>query len=236
MTDTNAAPYAAIFGRPEFEDTLFPALRSEAEELNADSRDAEEFLQLPSATEVLEKLSPTGSAEPPPVTGVVALAFHGFHFWRCGRAGFTIDEAQLRTLLGPDAPPIGDWAIAAPGDAGYVTLPPNLVWAAPDSGTPEPVHGFFYTVSPATTESARLALLLALGVREDRPGFTAIELGVPLPAPPPGHFGDIDARADAEDFANVLPGGDLRALLSLTNAGEVLKMVSRIFHQLAHAA
>ena len=225
-------PYESVFSDGQFEAALFPALTGESEEHGADTRDVEEFLQLPSATAVMDALSPPGSTEPPPVTGIAALAFHGYHFWRHGKRVDTVDEARLRSALTADGV-IGEWELAAPATTGYVALPPNLVWASPEHGTPEPVHGFFYTISPTTADGARLALLLALGVRPDRPGFTAIELGVPLPAPPPGHFGDIAARENGEDFANVLPGGNLKDLLAVTNAGEVLKLVSRLLHDLA---
>jgi hypothetical protein len=224
-------PYDIIFGE-EFETGLFPALTADAETNSADTRDVEEFLQLPAATDLMEKLSPRGSADPPPVTGVAALAFHGYHFWRHGRRVDALDETALRSLTSGDVP-VGEWTMEAPAVAGYVSLPQNILWAQPGEGAAEPVHGFFYTVSPTTVDGARLALLLALGVRAERPGFTAIELGVPLPAPPPGHFGDIIARDGSPDFANVLPGGELKNFLSVTNAGEVLKLVSRIFHALA---
>ena len=123
-------PYEIVFANAEFETQVFPSLTAEADEHSADTRDVEEFLQLPSATDVMEKLSPRGSADPPPVTGVAALAFHGYHFWRHGKLVHGIDEARLRACTA-DGATLGEWAMTAPGTAGYVALPPNLVWAQP---------------------------------------------------------------------------------------------------------
>jgi hypothetical protein len=225
-------PYEHLFARPEFEEELFPAIFREAEAHALDTRNRDEFLQLPSASAVLEKLSPPGSADASPVPGVAALAYQGYHFWRNGAKPDVLSEDVVRTLLDPDAADLGTWPLQAPAQAGYVVLPANLVWAKTDQGAPEALHGFFYTTSPHGSAAGSLALLIALGVRDDRAGVTAIEINVTLPVFPPGHFGDLDARDEGVDFENILPGGELRGLFSVTNAGEVLKLVSRALHYL----
>jgi hypothetical protein len=96
------------------------------------------------------------------------------------------------------------------------------VWVA---GSPaEPVDGFFWTSGDPAVNA--VDVLLALGVREGRPGVTVIEL-TSGPLPPEGHWGDIRARAAGADFDSVLPGGE--RLHGLSTAGEVLKLVSRLF-------
>ena len=176
-------PYDDIFARAEFEDEIFPAITQDAAEHGMDPWNVDEFLQLPASGDLREKLAPAGMAETTPVTGVAALGFHGYHFWRNGKVSHTLDEAQTRALLDPAAPMIGEWRLRGPATAGYVTLPANLVWAKTEDATPEPVHGFFYATSPADNAADRVDVLVALGVRADRAGFTAIELSIPLPAP-----------------------------------------------------
>ncbi|MEO5509918.1 MAG: hypothetical protein ABIV28_08900 [Longimicrobiales bacterium] len=225
-------PYDAIFGRPEFEDEIFPAITADAVEHGVRTHVVDEFLQLPATTALLEKLSPAEVERASPFPGVAALGFHGYHHWLGGKRSHEIDEGALREMLAADSPAIGTWSLHVPEEAGYVVMPANLLWATQEGATPEAVHGFFYATSSAEGIATRLDLLLALGVRQDRAGFTAIEISVPLPVPDLGHFGDIEAREQGPDFANVLPGGELRGLLAVTNAGEVLKLASRVFHQL----
>ena len=220
-------PYDPIFERADFEQDLFPALRDDADERGLDTTDVNSFLQLAAFGDVLQLLSPRESMDAPPVTGVTALAYHGFHFWLHGKRNDVLDEAATRTLLDSAHGPIGDWPMRPPVPSGYVSLAHHILWAMPDAGAAEPVHGFFYVHGPS-----HIDLLLALGVRRDRPGFTAMEVAMPCPTPAPGHFGDIPAREGGNDFANVLPGGEHRSLHAVTNTGEVFKLASRVFHQL----
>jgi hypothetical protein len=223
-------PYQLIFEAAEFEGDMFPNIRAEAAEHQLSTWNPDEFLQLPATRALLEKIAPSDGESTAPVTGITALAFHAYHFWAGGKIVHSVTEPVLRSLLDPAAPMIGEWPLHADAPAGYVCLPPNLVWAQAAAATPEPVHGFHYALPPAP--APRVDVLLALGVRDDRAGITAVDVSVPLPPPPPGHFGDIQARDAGDDFANILPGGELRGLFALTNAGEVLKLVSRILHHI----
>ncbi len=227
-------PYDSIFAREEFETDIFPRITADATEHAMDTWSVDAFLQLPATGALLEKLSPPGAGEASPITGVASLAFHGYHFWRGNRTTYAINEPGLRALLDPAYEPIGTWPLAGLVASAYVALPANLLWAQTDAGTPEAMHGFFYAIPPSPSDG-RVDVLVALGVRPDRPAFTAIDLTVPLPAPAPGHFGDIQARESGDDFANILPGGELRGLFAVTNAGEVLKFVSRALHDLQRA-
>jgi hypothetical protein len=108
------------------------------------------------------------------------------------------------------------------------------VWARiAERAPPEAIDGFFWSIAkPAPERAGRLELVIVLGMHPGRPGFSVIEAAAPLPAPSPGHWGDADARADGADFANILPGGEMRELLSVTSRAELLKLVSRIFHHI----
>lgn len=239
MTDPD--PYALIFAAPRFEEDAFPAIEAEARERGIRSDDPDAFRLLATAGELLREMP--GPAEPGS-TGAradlgpfAALLFHAFQFHRFGRLRWTLDAELLEWLLGGEVR-IGAWRIAPPAPAGYLRLPRQRVWSrVADDVSAEPVDGFFWsmvgTEDPAAPPHDRLNVLLCLGVRAGRPGLTVIETAVRLPSPDGGHFGDVEARPGEEDFANVLPGGELKGLHALVNVAEVLKLVSRVFWYIA---
>jgi hypothetical protein len=79
----------------------------------------------------------------------------------------------------------------------------------------------------------RLDLLVVLGMIARRPGFSIAELSIELPDEPQGHWGDAQARDSGKDFANILPGGELKNYHGIETSGEVLKLVSRCFWYMA---
>jgi hypothetical protein len=118
-------------------------------------------------------------------------------------------------------PPVHDWSLAQAPASGYAQLPRNLVWSVVDEGAaPEPVDGFYWVRT--TTEPPSLIVVLALGVRAERPGFSVLDASAPIPAA--GHFAADDERAD--DFANFLPGGELQQLHGVRTPAEALRMAS----------
>jgi hypothetical protein len=132
----------------------------------------------------------------------------------------------LRGLLATDG--IGNWPFEPPSPAGYLWLPRHRLWVAGGGGQPaEPVDGLFWVAGDPAANA--LDVLLVLGMHEGRPGLTVIELASG-PLPDQGHWGDIAARAEGEDFGNLLPGGE--HLYGLSTSGEVLKLVSRVFWHL----
>lgn len=224
-------PYEVVFAEPVFEGEHFPAI---AEEMEARGSSAEEpggFVMLAAVGTLLRALRPPAaedSATPDAVLRYGALAFHAFRFHAAGRPLFTVSDETLDELI--RFGPLGDWPFEAPAGAGYVQLPRHRVWVgAEEGGAPEAVDGFFWTCAPSDGSAGRLDLLLCTGLRPGRPGIGAIDVAASLPADPPGHWGDVDARGTGPDFANVLPGGDIENLYALTNAAEALKLVSRIF-------
>lgn len=234
---TELDPYSLAFATPHFEQEAFPAMEAEARQRGIPLDDPDAFRLLASAGELLRELA----APAPASAGAMhsdlgpfaALLFHAFQFYRFGRSRWVLEPALLEWLLGSSVQ-IGTWRLAPPAPAGYVRFPRQRVWSrVADGVAAEPVDGFFWS-KVATEELAKaphvhLDVLLCLGVRADRPGFTVIETAVRFGPADGGHFGDVEARPGAEDFANILPGGELTGLHALVNVAEVLKLVSRVF-------
>jgi hypothetical protein len=235
-------PYELIFARQSFEQDHFPAIEAEARRAGIETSDPDAFLLLANVGELLRQL--LGEADPDSershadaggatLASMGALLFQAFQHWRFDRRVWVVEPPLLdRLLIGEFG--VGSWTLAPPHPAGYLQLPRHRLWARVDDDAPaEPVDGFFWTMigegDSASPPFRRLDVLLALGVREDRPGLSVIDTAVVLPGETPGHWIDVQARAEAQDFANVLPGGELRGLHALVNTAEVLKLVSRMF-------
>lgn len=242
-------PYDLAFGREGLDDRLFPPIAEEADARGLPLHEPERFLFLGSVGQLLRAVAGGGEegagAEDAP-RGEMGeemlqhgrLLFHAFHHWRAGRHTLAVDEVSLRGLLNgqgqvhegaPAGGPYGDWRLRTPYPAGYLQLPPNLVWAAHAEGMrPEPVDGFFWTLLREGPPA--LHLLLALGVREDRPGFSVIPAtGIPDTEP---HWAEVDGRPAGTDFETTLPGGEMERLYSIETAAEILKLASLCFWRL----
>jgi hypothetical protein len=221
-------PYALVFDA-EFERRHFAAIESEAEQRSLVTWQPEQFMLLHAAAEPLRAtLSTQGSA----VEQFGPLLFQAYHYWRFQKTHITLSEPLFRHVVN-DFPRIGQWEFVPPAPAGYLQLPRNLLWARiADDAQPEAVDGVFWTIvgtgDARVPPFARADLLVALGLIPGRPGFSVIPLSAEL-TEPQGHWGDEQARADTRDFANNLPGGELQKLHALETAGEVWKLVSRVF-------
>jgi hypothetical protein len=86
------------------------------------------------------------------------------------------------------------------------------------------VDGFFWTAATDGT----LHLLLAVGIREGRPGLAVVPVAE-APLSEAASWLAARVRAEGEDFRTTLPGGELEGLYSLTAAGEALKLAARLF-------
>jgi hypothetical protein len=219
------SPYDLVFGPAIFESDWFPSMAAEVEARHVEARDLGRFLMLGSVGNLLRALRPAEEPGTPrdAVAFYGALTFHAYHFWLQRRHVVHVSRDLLRALL-DGAQAIGAWQFQAPAPAGYVELPRNVLWTSVDEATPEPVDGWFWVMAPD-----RIELLLCTGVRAGRAGLGVIENRVALPAPPPGHWGDLRTREDSPDFSNVLPGGELGNLHAIINVAELLKLVSRVF-------
>jgi hypothetical protein len=224
-------PYELIFGAPGFDAARFEPLREQAAAARAVT--AAELLLLSAASELLRELLPVDEPEGAHREAVAragALLFHAFRFWLHGTRVYELSEELLRATL-ERAAPVGEWRLRTPAPAGYVQLPHHLFWArVAEEAAAEPVDGFFFS-APTPDEGVRgerLDLLLVLGVRRGRPGVSLVDLDVEAGGEL-AHWADVDARGDGADFANVLPGGELRGYHSLTTRAEVLKLASLCF-------
>lgn len=226
-TAARLTPYELAFADTPFETEGFPALREEAEARGADDATPERFLLLGTAGRLLRDLDATGAALEP--AGM--LLFHSYHFWREGKRLYVVEPELARALPGAtvaaDAPPFGP-----PAPAGYVQFPRNLYWARVDeTAAPEPVDGFFWTMKRAAGDdasAARVDVLLALGLRPGRPGLSVIPVGEPLHGRSLLAWASAKARPEGEDFANVLPGGELGGLFAITTPAEAIKLFALV--------
>lgn len=210
-------PYQLIFGAPVFDETQFEAVREQVDRHGAASPG--ELLLLPAAGELLRMLAP-GEGGQEMVAQVGALLFSAFRFWLHGRNVYRVPESVLRTLLSGPAPTTR----AVPAlPAGYVQLPRNVMWArVAEDAAPEPVDGFFWS---APESGGRLDLLFALGVRPGRPGISLFDVSLETVQQLDAWKG-VSVRPEGEDFANVLPGGELQDYRAITTGAEALKLAA----------
>jgi len=226
-------PYELVFGASVFEAEHFPAIEAELEARSAVASDPAAFVMFASVGRLLRALRPPEESQEAAARDAVmhygALAFQAWHFRAQGKRLFTLDDASLDLLVACET--IGPWPFTPLARAGYVQFPRNRIWTrAEEAAAAEPVDGFFWTLIPvAPGDASRLDVVLCTGLRPGRPGLGATPVAAWLPADPPGHWGDVQARENGSDFANVLPGGELSGLYALTNAAEVLKLLSRLF-------
>lgn len=230
MGGASHSPYDLVFGSAIFEEDRFPGIRNEAETRGVATEVPERFLLLGTVGSLLQELLPEGA-------GAEEFARHGtllyqaYHFWRHGKETYRLEESEARALVAHTTSS-ERWCFEPPARAGYLEFPRHLFWARIEEGaTPEPVAGCFWTVADpvdASAQGGRLQLLLPLGLFPGRPGFSTIALEVVpdlLAATPP-----VDP--EREDFANILPGGELQGWHGLLTELEVIKLVSRTFSHL----
>jgi hypothetical protein len=118
-----------------------------------------------------------------------------------------------------------------PADAVYLQLPANLFWSSiSPEVAPEPIDGFFLTRSFRRSHRdklvAHLEVLIVLGIRRSRAGFSVI----PLRSEMDPEIGEIWRTAERAggDFSNTLPGGEISGLYSILTTNEVLKLLGRV--------
>jgi hypothetical protein len=225
-------PYELAFQDEAFERTHFPAIRDEAEQRGTSTTDPEQFLELSSVANILRTVLVEGDR--PAVTQFGPLLHQAYHFWSFGKKVYEVDEPLFRQLTG-DLPASGPQPLLPPTPAGYLVLPRNLLWARiADDAVPEAIDGFFWTMvgadDPQMPPFERLDILLILGLRPGRPGFSVADVSALLADEPADQWADARAREEPhEDFANILPGGELQQLRAIETRGEALKLVARVF-------
>ena len=219
-------PYEMALPGRAFADERFELIREEADRRGADIWDPGAFSMLEQAGRAIADIR-IEDENPVLFVQYGVILFHAFHFWSNGEhlylmgneAAHLVTRADL--LSGPS-----DWAFAAPSRAGYVQLPHYLFWARPEAGGPaESLDGFFWVLTPAH----RLHLMVASGMRADRPGLGVMPVPE-IPAEEAGQWAAANVRERGDDFASTLPGGE--DLCSIETLGEVVKLAGRLFWQL----
>jgi hypothetical protein len=223
------SPYELVFVEGGHEAAL-QSIAQEAESRGVDPAEPDRFFLLEAAGTLLRELRPE-SERSDAIARYGALLFHAFHFRAEGHPLFVVDAPTLRALLAPPRA-VGAWRLRAPARAGYLQLPRNLVWApGEEESAAEPVDGFFWTFSAEPiARTDRLLVALVIGMRPGRAGFGLIEAAADVPPAPAAHWADVQARDAGEDFANILPGGEIQGLFALTSLGEVFRLASLVFH------
>ena len=235
---TRETPYDIVFGAGEIDfDARFDDIRTEAEARGMEIDDPDRFVMLGAVGSLLrdmilaEEAADAGgeiwqALPADAIAQVGALLYHAYRFREGGARVFAIDDVTARalaaggTINAPD--PVGRVAAA------YVQMPRNLFWARADAAAAaEPLDGFFFA------RGFRFDVLLALGVRPRRPGFTAIPIVADVDSRARlDRWADAGARDAGDDFANILPGGDIDSLHGLTSAAEALRLAALVLRHL----
>ena len=214
-------PYDLVF-TPELEAKL-DAIAAEAAERDVDTFNGDRLGMLLSSGELLRELLPE-DAPAEAIQQIARLVFHCFHFRAAGKQTFDIAEDVLRELLATGFV-AGPRHVAPPADAGYVVLPRNRVWSRiTEDAHAEALDGFFFTADQ---------ILFVLGLMSGRPGFSIMEVSAGGVSDETTSIAELKAREEGEDFANVLPGGELQGHFAITNTAEALKLAARCFWQLS---
>lgn len=224
-------PYEVAFGDTPVEAELFPEIAADAELHGSDPLQIEAFGMLPAVSEAVRALVPA-EAPPDALEQYRALLFQGFNFWRHGRETYLLQAATARYLVEAQ-PRMQGWELVAPYPSIYVQLPQHLFWGSvsPEE-KPEPVDGFFLTAASGPARAGppytRLDILLVLGLRRDRAGFSVIPFDTEAGPGIAAIWAEDGSREEGSDFENLLPGGEIDGLYSMVTVGEVLKLLGRI--------
>lgn len=228
-------PYELVFGE-EYDGRTFPDLEKEIAERGVEPRDPERFGFLSLAADAVRAVVPA-DAPPEALEQYRSLLYQAFNFWRYGKRVYLLDPPLARYLV-EGSPSLEDWELELPCPSLYLQLPRNLFWGSisPES-TPEPIDGFFVTAADAEDGLGkpfrRLEVLLVLGIRRDRAGFSVIPISTET-GPGIAHiWAEGEGREGAPDFQNILPGGDIQGLYSILTSTEVLKLLARALWYIA---
>lgn len=221
-------PYELVFTEGDFEAETFPQIRAETGDGEIETLRRDRFDFIRTAGKVVREVTPA-DAPPDALEQYRAILFHAFHFWAAGRQLYVLESAAARYLV-EAAPPLTEWEFEIPSRSLYLQLPANLFWSSISPDTPpEPVDGFFVTcttgIDPIGEPYNHLDVLVVLGIRRGRAGFSVIPVTTEIGSGIPDPWG-AEERTDG-DFKNVLPGGELSGLYSILTTGEVLKLVGR---------
>jgi len=220
-----ATPFGLAFA--ELARDRFAGIAKVLEEGALSSADRDRFVLLEPVGRLLREIAPEGTG-PDALEAHMLMLHHAYRHWAGGGWVYRISDAVLERAA------TGRLITShVPRQSLYLQLPELKVWGTPTpGGAPEPLDGVFVS---ETVESGRVALLAIFGMREGRPGFSAVGLD--------GHADSNDATGDELEvaagrddgsarFSPTLAGGAEAGLYSLANAGELLLLTCRLLAQL----
>ncbi len=223
-------PYELSFPDLDFARRHFAAIRREAEARGVDLADPSAFVMLAATGQALREIRGPND-DPALIHQYGFLLYHSFHFCAAREPLFLLLTGALRELLDREPEETERWVPALDPPAGYAQLPQHLVWVRAAAGTPpESLDGFFWSREGPD----RFGLLLALGIRADRPGLSVVPLS-DLPLAEASEWNRMEMREDGRDFSSSLPGSDLEGLYELRSSGEALKLAARVLRRLENA-
>jgi hypothetical protein len=215
-------PYELAFPGRDEAASHFEAIQEEAGRRGLDLGDPTAFAMTEAVGNVLGEIRESAD-DPLVVQQYRELLFHSIHFFLEGEKVYLLEVTAARHLVKRELDLL-TWVPEELPRAGYLQLPRNLFWARPlEDAPPEALDGLFWT-APG---NGMISTLVVTGMRDDRPGFSAIPLS-PLPVAGMVEWGAASVREGAEDFASTLPGGELERLYSVETHGEVLKLLARV--------
>ena len=214
-------PFALAFD--ELARDRFPAIAQLLEHDGLSSADRDRFVLLEPVGRLLREIASEGTG-PDALEAHMLMLHHAYRHWAGGAWVYRIGEAALRRAASATS-----ITSHLPRQAVYLQLPELKVWGTPTAeGVAEPLDGLFVTEKP---EPGSIAVLGIFGMREGRPGFSAV--GLEGHADTDGPAGsEIELAAAREDgserFSPTLAGGTQAGLYSLANAGELLLLSCRL--------
>jgi hypothetical protein len=192
-------------------DESFPAIRASLLAAGVDPADRDAILMDREVVSLIRELrgdKALGEA----MDQMVALVHQTYLAWDAGLVVVPLSEEATESIL--DARPADTSDGADAPRAYYAQLPERRVWASVVEGeSPEPLDGCFVSRTPA----GGLRVLGIFGLRPDRPGFSAVEVGGARPGP----LVRVDGTAP---FSPTLPGGAAAGLHSIVGEEELLEL------------
>ena len=175
-----------------------------------EARDPGAFAKLPAVERIMAEMQPEGGpAEPEASEEYLRLLYVAYHFWEQGRETVTVPDKVLEISNTQHATPNTEVAW-------YFVLARNRFWAQVNPTEPhEPVDGFFLV----STSRKEYVLLVILGLREERQGFSQISLIVTTP--------EMERAVPVRlpPLAPVMPGGEAAGFRSIVSADDLLYLV-----------
>jgi hypothetical protein len=222
-------PFALAF--TELARDRFPAIAQLLERDALSSADRDRFVLLEPVGRLLREIAPDGTGADA-LEAHMLMLHHAYRHWTGGRWVYRVDEAALRraaTVRKSFRAAGTSITSHLPHQALYLQLPELKVWGTPTAdGAAEPLDGLFVTEA---AEPGGIAVLGIFGIREGRPGFSAVGLEGRADASDPTGS-EIEVAAAREDgserFSPTLAGGAQAGLYSLANAGELLLLTCHL--------